>query len=441
MTDVPAIRYARSGRFHIAYQDHGKGPPDMIVFKGVPNHVELQWTEPRIAALLRHLASFGRVIDFDNRGAGLSDRLEPGSHPSFEVWADDALAVLDEVGVERVTPVVIGTGAFRAMLFTASHPDRVESLVMLNGVVRVSREAPPGFAEQLEALDRSWPDFYVRRDEPAAFVAWQERYFRAGLSPGSGKTFIPRGATADFRSVVPRITVPTLQVFHERFRHTYREEIDDPVRPDAPTIEHSRVVELPGTARLGGLVFDDPDAVASEIQSFLTGSRPVVETDRVLATVLFTDIVSSTDRAVAEGDAGWRAVLDRLDDIVADELTRFRGRLIKHTGDGHLATFDGPGRAIRCACAIRDAAAGLDLHLRAGLHIGEVELRGEDIAGVAVVVARRVCDLAATGQILVSHVVPPLVAGSELSFADRGSHGLKGVPGDWVLHEVVGSDS
>ena len=442
MSEIPETRFAPHGDSYIAYQVLGQGPPDIVFMRSAWNHVELQWEDPRMARLLTRLASIGRLIVFDPRGTGLSDPFLGGGMPTLEDWADDTLSVMDAVGSERAAIVCSGGGTTRAIPLVASHPERASALVVCDGFARFTRSGdyPFGFTE--EELRQTASELVVTwgrtvpiqmANEDPAFAAWVPRYRRYSASPGLARKMLEGLRSVDVRNLLSAIHVPTLVIAHADTNTGF------------VTIDHSRYlgehtlgasyVELPGRTLLEWR-FPDPDAVAAEIERFLLGTRSAPEPDRVLATVLFTDIVDSTQSTVAAGDRRWRDTLDALDRFVEAEVGRFRGRVVKSTGDGHLVTFDGPGRAIRCATALSARADILGLTLRAGLHTGEVEVRGDDIGGIAVSIARRVCDVADEGCVFVSSVVPSLVAGSPIEFVDRGEHELKGVPERWRLYSV-----
>jgi len=445
MTDVPQTRYAERGDSYVAYQVLGHAPRDIVFMRSAFNHVELQWEDPRMARFLLRLSSIGRLMVFDPRGSGLSDAFLEGGIPTVEHWADDALSVMDAVGSERATVVTSGGGTPRAIALAASHPERVVSLVICNGYARTARGAdyPHGrteeeMRERASALLAAWGQSVPAQlvDGDPALGEWVPRYRRYAATPGFARKVFELVRRVDVRYLLTAIRVPVLVIQHAENASS---ETTGHGRYLGEHIPGAEYVELPGRV-LVEWRFPDPDAVASEIEGFLVGTRSAPEPDRVLATVLFTDIVGSTESTVAAGDRRWRDILDSLDRLVASEAQRFRGRVVKSTGDGHLATFDGPGRAIRCATALNERAGTLGLKLRAGLHTGEIELRGDDIGGIAVDIARRVCDAADDGRVFVSSAVPPLVAGSLIEFADQGEHGLKGVPQRWRLYSVA-SDS
>jgi class 3 adenylate cyclase/pimeloyl-ACP methyl ester carboxylesterase len=436
---MPETKYAKSGDVHIAFQVIGDGPTDLVFVPGFVSHVEEWWEEPRCARFCERLAAFSRLILFDKRGTGLSDRV--AAVPTLEQRMDDVRAVLQAAGSERAAVLGISEGGAMSALFAASHPERTSALV-LYGTFAEFRSwvpTPQHFDHFLQAIDQNWgtgqslPHFApsVAHDPP--FQRWWARHERAGASPGAAMALMRMNSEIDVRHVLGAIHVPTL-VLHRTGDVTVSVEAG---RYQAAHIPQAKYVELPGVDHLPFV--GDSEAVLSEIEEFLTGARPVLEPDRVLATVLFTDIVGSTSHAAELGDRRWRELLGDQRAAVRRELDRHRGREIDTAGDGFLATFDGPARAIRCACAIRDAVRPLGLEVRAGLHTGEIELLGDGVAGIAVHIAARVAGLAGSGEVLTSSTVKDLVAGSGLHFSDRGSHTLRGVPDQWRLFEVQGT--
>lgn len=428
-------RYAKTtDGVHIAFQVLGDGPLDLVFNPGFVTHVEYGWEEPRMATFLTRLASFSRLIIFDQRGTGLSDPVSLSEPPTLEVYARDIGAVMDAAGSDRASLVGAATGAPALMLFAASAPTRTSALVLFNTCAQWTRGPTPTRAAE-RALDwgsgRGFEVFAPSVADDGEFLEWAARFERLAASPGTANMMRELFWAVDVRDVLSTIHVPTL-VLHR-------------VGNRSVNIEHGRylskhiagatLIELPGDDHL--FQIGDIDAPLDEIEEFLTGVRRGPEADRVLATILFTDIVASTNEATRLGDRRWGETLDRYDASVRRQLTRFRGREIKTTGDGTLATFDGPARAIQCATAIRDGVRALGIHIRAGVHTGEVTQRGQDIAGVAVVVGQRVSALAQADEVLVSRTVVDLVAGSGLAFAERGEHDLKGVPGRWLLFSVV----
>jgi class 3 adenylate cyclase len=407
-------------------------------------HVELAWELPSFAGVFRRLASFSRLIRFDMRGSGLSDPFNLADLPSLEQQAADMSAVLDAAGSERAALVANGHGGLLAVFFAATYPERVSALVLDGCHPRLAQapDYPWGVPKEVvddavaavaggrggrEALKYRAPHAML---DPA-FVAQYERYSRSVNSPATGRALAEMFVSADVRPALSAVQAPTLVLYRSGDRYTGK--------PHsvylAGHIQGATLIELPGDDNI--IFAGDSDADLDEIEEFLTGTRHSTVVDRVLATVLFTDIVGSTDRAVQLGDRAWRTLLDAHDGVVRRQLERFRGRVVNTMGDGFVATFDGPGRAIHCACAIRDAVEALGIEVRTGLHTGEVEVRGDDVAGIAVHLAQRVSAQAGPGEVLVSRTVTDLVAGSGIQFEDRGEHELKGVPGSWRLYAVV----
>jgi class 3 adenylate cyclase len=439
VADVPEIRYAKSGDVHIAYQVVGDGEVDLVHSPGIWSNLEIMWEWPEWSRYLHRLAAFSRLILFDMRGVGLSDRgAEP---PTLERQVDDIGAVMNAAG----SPTAVIFGGARAsamtMLFAASVPERTQALVLYAPNAKTVRSAdwPFGRTEQEQELfyDRFTREMGTAKNldlqgpsHDERFKRWWARFERLGASPGAWREMAEILGQLDVRHVLPNIRVPTLVI-----QRTGDLIIDvGQAREIATRIPKATFVELRGDDHIPFL--GDADAIVDEVEEFLTGVRPVPERDRVLATVLFTDIVGSTERAVALGDHAWRALLDGHDQLVRDRINRFRGRCVKATGDGVLATFDGPGRAVRCAQAIRDDVHSFGISIRAGLHSGEVELRGDDVGGIAVHIGARVAAIAHPDQVLVSSTVKDLVAGSGLTFSEAGDHTLKGVPGTWRLFAV-----
>ncbi len=438
----PKTEYARSGDVNIAYQVVGDGPVDLVFTFGWASHLDFQWTDPTFTRFLRRLAQFARVIVFDKRGCGLSDPV--GRAPTIEDRMDDIRAVMDAVGSER--PVLIGysEGGVMAALYAAAHPERTTALVLyetwVSGLLdpeqNLGGERWLDVDRQVRAAIDSWGEgLSLDIVAPSlAASALQRRLYgafeRASMSPGMALVLWESLIQVDIRHVLPTIDVPTLIV-----HHTGSSIPVENARYSARHIPGARFVELEGIDHAP--LTHDADRIAGEIEEFLTGARGTREPDRVLATVLFTDIVGSTDHAHQLGDRAWRELLERHNGLVRGEFERFGGREIKHTGDGFLATFDGPARAIRCARAIRASLLDLGINNRAGLHTGECELVGDDIGGMAVHIGARVLGMADAGAILVSSTVKELVVGSGISFEERGSHALKGTPGQWTLFAVA----
>jgi class 3 adenylate cyclase len=414
----------------------GDGAVDVLVV--APNFVpiDLLWDEPRAVRFLHRLSSFARHIWFDLRGTGGSDGIAASEYQLLESWVEDMVAVADDAGCERVAVLQLG-GAGMGPLFAATHPARTAALVLVNttACVRRAEDYPEGYTdEEFDAIVALGAEaiFSVETQAPslvddAGFRRWYERAIRLGAPPDVRHRRFLAACNTDVRSVLGSVQAPTLVVSHQGTRmaahHRYL----------ADRIPGARLVELEGSHMLA---FVDPGPILDASEEFLTDHRAAPEPDRVLATVLFTDLVASTPQAAQMGDRRWRNLLATHDALVRTELDRFRGREIKSTGDGVLATFDGPGRAIRCACAIRDALGALGLEVRAGLHTGEIELRGEDVAGIAVVVGQRISTLAGPGEVFVSRTVADLIAGSDIELLDQGEHELKGVPGTWQVYRV-----
>jgi class 3 adenylate cyclase/alpha-beta hydrolase superfamily lysophospholipase len=436
---APAVRYAASGDLSIAYQVVGDGPVDVVWVPGFVSHVEILWELPLWRRLLDRLSAFARVVIFDKREQGLSDRT--GAPPTLEDIAGDLGAVMDAAGSERATIVGLSEGGPAALLFAASYPQRVSGLALVGSYARLSRapDNPAGVpAEQLrgfvERVVAEWGGpaalslwFGAEAAGDPALAEWWARLLRAGTSPGGARALLRLYEELDARPALSSISAPTL-VVHGR---------DDALVPAAlgravaDAIPGARYLELPGPHL--PFAIDDGRAFAAAVEELVTGRLAEPDPERVLATVLVTDIVGSTGQATALGDRAWRELLQRHDDASRREFERFRGREVKQTGDGFLATFDGPARAVRCAAAIRDALAPLGLLLRTGVHTGECELRGTDVSGIAVHIAARVGAAAAPGEVLVSSTVHDLVIGSGLEFEERGERELAGVPGSWRL--------
>ena len=436
----PETRYARCGDLHIAYQVVGEGPPDLVFVPGVVSHVEHQWDEPLQAAFFRRLASFSRLIRFDKRGQGLSDRAE--RMPTIEERMDDVRAVMDAAGSERAALLTLSEGGPMGIVFAATHPNRTSRLILWNTFARLAWA--PGITEErrqqlvaarLRQYEEDWGTgnligrFVPSAADDPSFREWWGRFERLSMSPGACVDAMRMNFEIDVRDILPSVRVPTLVIRHEG-DHVPR----GGQRYLADQIPDARYVEVPGSDHFA---WREEDGATQEIQEFLTGERSAPETERILATILLTDIVRSTDLVAELGDQRWRELLDRHDTLIDRALGRFRGHLVNTTGDGIQATFDGPARAIRCATAITEAVRGIGLEVRAGLHTGEVEIRGDQLAGIAVHTAARVSSLAGPGEVLVSRTVKDLVAGSGIFFADRGSHILKGVPGEWHLFAVT----
>jgi class 3 adenylate cyclase len=445
----PTTRYAKSGDVNIAYQVVGEGPLDLVYVPGWVSHLDLNWEQPEYAAFLERLASFSRLILFDKRGTGLSDRVPVDELPTLEQRMDDVRAVMDATGSEEAALLGASEGGPMCALFAATYPERVRSLVMYGGFARGFPDGDYPWATtrwattsedveaMLEVLEETWGEpqdllgFWgpsIAEDEQ--YRRWWARYLRISASPAAGVALARMNHQVDIRHVLTTIQAPCLLMHRS-------EDALVPVegsRYMADRIPGVRYVELPGEDHLW--FFGDQDALLDEIEEFRTGTRRIRDPDRVLATVMFTDIVRSTERAVELGDRRWRELLARHEALVRHQLEQFRGREVQMQGDGVLATFDGPARAIRCARAICDEVRSLGIEVRAGLHTGECEMRNGDIAGIAVHTGARVSAKASAGEVLVSSTVKDLVAGSGIEFSDRGLHQLKGVPGEWRLFAV-----
>ena len=442
---IPETRYARSGDVSIAYQVVGEGPLDLVLVHGWVQSFDPGWEIEAIKRFYLRLASFSRLILFDKRGTGLSDRVALDDLPTLETRMDDVRAVMDAVGSERAALLGHSEGGAMAALFGATYPERTTALVLVGSFARAAwaPDYPLGrtdgaLDEKNEAIVESWGVEFTRSvlRQLAPSIADDEElvqaYARAaarGASPAAASALMQMSSMIDVRHVLPAIQVPTLVL------HRADEFLAETTRDVGARIPGARVVELPGHDHMPWL--GDQDAVLEEIEEFLTGVRPHPALDRILATMLFTDIVGSTELAADLGDRRWRDLLEQHNALVRRELGRFRGRELNTAGDGFLATFDGPARAIACACAIRDAGRSLGLQIRFGLHTGELELAGSDVRGIAVHTGARVAGKAGPGEVLASSTVKDLVAGSGLEFEDRGSHELKGVPGEWHLYAVA----
>jgi len=452
---TPRTQYAKHGDLNIAYQVTGEGPIDIVVVPSFVSNIEFWWAEPVMKAWWDRVSSFARLVLFDKLGTGCSD---PVSGPrTLEQRSDEIKAVMDAVGCERPVLFGLSEGGPSSVVFAATHPGQVQALVLF-GTFAIGGDfdaSPDEFRAQLAkegVAERYWPT----EPQIERIAAFQQRVFdswgegealallvpnqgdaqqqamaeRLCASPGMARATLESGAMINIRDVLPTINVPTLVV--------HADEDLVPIQSGRYIADHipgARFLEVKGQDHAPWLT--EPDLIAGEIEEFLTGVRHVREPDRVLATVLFTDIVGSTERAAELGDARWRAVLERHGQVTRSELARFGGGEVKSTGDGFLARFDGPARAIRCAEAIRGAVRGLGMEIRAGIHTGECEVMGDDVGGIAIHIAARVNAVAAPGEILVSRTVRDLVVGSGIAFEERGSQTLKGVPGEWSLLAVV----
>jgi class 3 adenylate cyclase len=440
---LPETKYARLGGDRIAYQVVGDGPPDLVLTLNSFGHVDIGWEEPGYALFLRTLASFSRVILFDRRGTGASDPLPLGSLPPWESYGVDLAAVLDEVGSEQAAIMAQLDASPMAIFFAGTRPERTSALILANASAKYTATddypigVPPDVAEALVAqLDQLWGTEAMvlqvpSRADDERFRRWIAKAQRTVGSPRVVQAYMRAMFEVDARPILPLIHAPTLVLHRSNVQFI-------PVQHGRYLAEHipgAKLIELPGVE--GPLVWEMPELTLDRVQEFLTGVGRVAEPTRVLSTVLFTDIVGSTERVAALGDRRWREVLNVHDELARRLVEEFGGRLVKTTGDGILATFDGPGRAIRCAAALRDELAGVGVRLRAGLHTGEVELRDEDVGGIAVHIAARVMAAAAPGETLTSRTVQDLVVGSDIVLVDRGAHPLKGIAGPWQLYAVA----
>jgi pimeloyl-ACP methyl ester carboxylesterase len=437
----PPTRYAKSGDASIAYQVVGDAPLDLVLVLGFATHVELQWESPAFARFFERLSSFARLIVFDKRGTGLSDPV--AEVPTLEQRIDDIRAVMDAAGSERAAFLGISEGGPTSVLFAATHPERVTALVLYGAMGRTTEAPDYPWASPADALRESAAEFIAPfwgqqaqgmvelfapslADDPDA-AEFTARMERSAASPAMVQQIFEMFLDIDVRDILPAIRVPTL-VLHRRRDRVVNWRAGKEL---ASRIPNARYVELSGIDHLPWA--GDSDAVLGEIEEFLTGARSLPEPDRVLATIMFTDIVGSTQHAAELGDARWRELLAAHQAGVRRELERFRGREVKTLGDGCLATFDGPARAIRCGHAIAQAARLSGLEVRVGLHSGEVELIDDDVGGIAVHIAARLGDIAAAGEVLASSTVKDLVAGSGIRFEDRGTKRLRGIPDEWRL--------
>ena len=445
MDGVPQTRYARSARYHIAYQVVGSGPLDIVFVPGFVSHVEYAWEVPEIARCFRRLASFARLIFFDKRGTGMSDPVPPEQLPTLEERMDDVRAVMDAAGSRRAALVGVSEGGPMCLLFAATFPERTAALVLAHTTARFAwaQDYPWGaHPEQQETmnerLESGWGTGVLLgafapslAKDAAAREGWA-RMQRRAASPGAAAAVTRMAFATDARAVLPAVTVPTL-ILH---RTGDRMIAVDHARYLARHIRGARLVESAGDDHffwVGGSV----DAELDEIELFLTGELREAATDRVLATILFADIVDSTRRAAELGDARWRELLERFYSLARAELQRFRGREIDTAGDGLFAAFDGPARAIRCGQAIGSRAGALGLRVRAGAHTGECEVINDKLGGIAVHIGARVAAQAQPDEVLVTGTVKDLVAGSGIAFEDRGASALKGVPGEWRLYAAA----
>lgn len=442
----PETHYATSGEGQLAYQQFGKGPTDLVYMTSTESHAEMIWDHPIPAHYYERLASFSRVLFFDVRGAGASDPVPLGRPPTPESWTDDARVVMDAAGVERAAVVAETEGGFMGLTFAALHPERTTALVLINSFAKLlrSEDYPIGIPERvlqrIIALGRqNWgrPDYYKlmlpSRADDRAFMEWLAKYQRVISTPNSQLTIYENFARMiDLRSILDSIQAPTLIIcrkdaaFHRADYSRYMAE----------HIPNAKLVELPG-ADSHPVFAADSEPVLDEIEEFVTGVRSTTVPDRTLATVMFTDIVDSTGHAARLGDRGWLEALERQHQLTRNLLDRYRGREVKSTGDGVVATFDGPTRAVTCAAQVRQGTQEMGFDLRVGLHTGEIELVGDDISGMAVNIAARITDLQSGGGVTASGTVRDLVVGSGIEFTSIGLYELKGVPNKWPIYELV----
>jgi class 3 adenylate cyclase len=437
----PQTRYARSGDVSIAYQVVGDGPHDVVLAPGYISHVELVWEQPALRRFLLRLAAFSRLVIFDKRGTGLSDPVAVA--PTLEERADDLRAVMDAAGMDRAAVLGVSEGGTMALMFAASHPERTSAIVLYGTWARLGwapdypEGVDPALLAGLVGLVDRWGTgvglsaWAPSRARDAQLRDWWARLQRSSASPAMARTLFESYADLDARCLLPAIQAPAL-VLHRRGDGLVPLALG---RYLADHIPHAQLVELPGEDHL--FFVGDTDTVLDEIELFLTGARPAQPLDRVVTTLLFTDVVGSTALAAEVGDQRWREQIEGFKDVVRREVERGGGRVVDFTGDGALAAFDGPARAIRCGVGLHKAVAPLGLELRVGIHTGEVEhLRGGDLGGLAVHLAARIMAEAGTGEVLVSSTVRDLVVGSGIGFTPRGSRVLKGIPGEWALLAV-----
>jgi class 3 adenylate cyclase len=434
MLTTPTTRYAKSGEASIAYQVVGDGPVDLVSVGGPASHIDLEWENPITERALERLASFTRLLRFDRRGTGLSDAVE--RPPTLEQQMDDLRAVMDAAGLQQ-TALWGASDAGLGAMFAATYPERLTALILWGVTARGADVVTPETSERmLDAMEHYGEGRFVEVYAPSRvgdrqFEEWWARYERAAASPGMARKILELLLQSDLSDILPTIRVPTL-VLHRSGDTLIPLELG---RDLASRIPDARFVETPGIDNYPwtGDWTSEVEPVLDAVEEFLTGSRQSHEPDRVLSTVLFTDIVGSTERAATLGDQRWRELLRKHDAIVREQLERWRGREAEALGDGFLATFDGPARAVRCADAILRAVEPVGLQVRAGAHTGECEHVGDDVGGIAVHIGARVADLAEGGEVVVSSTVKDLVAGSGLSFSEKGVRELEGVPGEWRL--------
>jgi pimeloyl-ACP methyl ester carboxylesterase len=444
VSDIPKTRYAKSSGLSIAYQVIGEGPHDLVYVPGWLSNVEMMWENPELARFLRRLASFSRLIVFDKRGTGLSDRV--AELPTLEQRMDDVRAVMDALGSARAALFGHSEGACMCILFAATYPERTVALITYGAFAKRFRSEDypwaPTLEERLrgaEELERNWGEprvadlaYYAPSvADDASFQEWLDTYFRRSASPKAAADLVRMNSYTDIRDVLSSVRVPTLVLQAVGDRDVRAVE----GRYIASRIAGAKYVEFPS----GDHFFwaSHQDDILAEIQELLTGVRPAPEHNRILATVLFTDIIEGTKKAAALGDRRWRDLIESHHALVRAELARYRGTEQDTAGDGFYATFDGPARAVRCAFAVRDAVRRLGLEIRAGVHTGECEIVAGKLGGIATIIGARVKDLAGPGDVLATSTVRDLVSGSGLAFTERGVQALKGLPGEWRLFLVA----
>ena len=441
---MPITSYAKSGDVSIAYQVLGDGPRDVVYVPGWVSNIEVMWEDPGYARFLNRIASFSRLITFDKRGTGLSDAVPTEDLPSLEVRMDDLRAVMDAAGSRSATLFGHSEGGNLSVLFAGTCPERTDGLILVGSYAKRLRSddypwAPTREerAAETEQIERTWgalqgvDEVYApSRAGDEAFLNWVSRYLRLSASPKAAAALNMMNTTIDVTTLLPAIRVPTLLLYRVDDTDVRIEE----GRYIASRIPDSRLVELPGADHF--FWAGDAEPMLQEIEEFVTGHRTAAEPERVVTTVMFTDIVDSTRVAAAMGDQMWRDLLYRHDELIRRELVKWRGHEVKTVGDGFLATFDGPARAIHCARAVSEGTRPLGIEIRCGLHTGEMEIVDDDVAGLAVHIAARICALAGPSEVLVSRTVKDLVAGSRITFEPRGSHAIKGIPDEWEIHAV-----
>lgn len=446
-SEGPATRYAYSDGVGIAYQVVGDGPLDLVMVPGFASHLEHGWRQPRLAHFYHRLSSFARLTILDKRGTGLSDRVSPGELPGIEQRKDDLKAVMDEIGIERTALVATSDGGPLAMLFAATYPERIENLVLINTYARrvsspdhPSALTPEQYQEFANQVAEHWGEPIAAEllapgsaSDPE-FRDWWAASLRASMSPAAARAMVAMNTAIDVREALRAIHVPTLVIHRTGDQAT-------PVeggRFIAAQIRGARLLELPGDDHFPWL--GDSETILGEIEEFVTGDRSGPVSNQALASMLFTDIVSSTERVAQLGDREWAALLRTHDGVVQSEVAGHGGRVIKHTGDGSLSVFEGPARAARAWLSISSRLHDIGLDIRGGLNTSEVEIVDGDVRGLGVHIAARLMGLASPGELIASSVVHDLSVGSGLSFTDRGRHVLQGVPGEWLVYGVTGAN-